>query len=61
MGINRLDRFVALALQVDCDGVHPDADRESAARRMAASLRRIDQAIGGAKRWIGQDDSAVGR
>ncbi len=55
MGINRLDRFVALALQVDCDGVHPDADREAAARRMAASLRRIDQAIGGAKRWIGQD------
>jgi predicted amidohydrolase len=55
MGITRLDRFIALALQVDCDGVHPDADRESAARRMAASLRRIDQAIGGAKRWIGQD------
>ena len=52
---NRLDRYVALALQVDCDGVHPDTDRASAAARMAASLMRIEQAIAGAKRWIGAD------
>jgi predicted amidohydrolase len=52
---NRLDRYVALALQVDCDGVHPDTDRASAAARMAASLTRIEQAIAGAKRWIGAD------
>jgi predicted amidohydrolase len=52
---SRLDRYVALALQVDCDGVHPDTDRASAAARMAASLTRIEQAIAGAKRWIGAD------
>jgi predicted amidohydrolase len=52
---SRLDRYVALALQVDCDGVHPDTDRASAAARMAASLMRIEQAIAGAKRWIGAD------
>ncbi|MBU6379268.1 MAG: nitrilase [Gammaproteobacteria bacterium] len=51
----RLDRYVALALQIDCDGVHPDPDRASAAARMAASLTRIEQAIAGAKRWIGAD------
>lgn len=51
----RLDRYAALALQIDCDGVHPDADREAAAARMAASLVRIDNAIAGAKRWIGAD------
>lgn len=51
----KLDRYVALALQVDCDGVHPDTDRASAAARMAASLVRIEQAIAGAKRWIGAD------
>lgn len=55
MTVTTLDRYVALALQVDCDGVHPDRDRESAAARMAASLARIDQAIAGAKRWIGAD------
>lgn len=52
---SRLDRYVALALQIDCDGVHPDPDRTSAAARMARSLVRIDSAIGGAKRWIGSD------
>lgn len=51
----KLDRYAALALQIDCDGVHPDRDRESSAARMAASLMRIDQAIAGAKRWIGAD------
>lgn len=51
----KLDRYVALALQVDCDGVHPDRDRQSAARRMANSIARIEQAIAGAKRWIGAD------
>ena len=50
-----LDRYVALALQVDCDGVHPDHNREAAAARMGACLTRIDQAIAGAKRWIGAD------
>lgn len=50
-----LDRYVALALQVDCDGVHPDHNREAAAARMGTSLARIDQAIAGAKRWIGAD------
>ena len=51
----KLDRYFACALQIDCDGVHPDRDRESAARRMLASLARIDVAVGGAKRWIGAD------
>jgi predicted amidohydrolase len=51
----RLDRYAALALQVDCDGVHPDRDRESAARRMQASLLRIGGALEGAQRWIGPD------
>lgn len=51
----RLDRYAALALQIDCDGVHPDHDRESAARRMQASLVRIGQALEGARRWIGPE------
>ena len=51
----RPDRYAALALQVDCDGVHPDRDRESAARRMQASLLRIGEALEGAQRWIGPD------
>jgi hypothetical protein len=51
----RLDRYAALALQIDCDGVHPDHDRESAARRMQASLIRIGQALEGARRWIGPE------
>ncbi|MFM7706809.1 MAG: nitrilase, partial [Gammaproteobacteria bacterium] len=51
----RLDRYAALALQVDCDGVHPDRDRDSAAQRMQASLRRIGEALEGAQRWIGPD------
>lgn len=55
MSTTKLDRYVALALQIDCDGVHPDPDRISAAARMARSLGRIDSAIGGAKRWIGAD------
>jgi predicted amidohydrolase len=55
MSPEKLDRYAALALQVDCDGVHPDRDRESAAARMAASITRIEQAIAGAKRWIGAD------
>lgn len=55
MTIQKLDRYVALALQIDCDGVHPDPDREAAAARMRASIARIDTAIGGAKRWVGAD------
>lgn len=51
----KLDRYVALALQIDCDGVHPDTDRAAAAARMRASLVRIDVAIGGARRWIGPE------
>jgi predicted amidohydrolase len=51
----RLDRYFALALQVNCDGVHPDADAASARPRMLASIARISTAIGGAKRWIGGD------
>ena len=51
----KLDRYVALALQIDCDGVHPDRHREESSRRMQASLERIDQAIGGARRWVGTD------
>ncbi len=55
MPVSPLDRYYAVALQVDCDGVHPDPDRASARERMAASLRRIDTAIAGAKRWVGDD------
>jgi predicted amidohydrolase len=51
----RLERYVALALQLDCDGVHVDADRAASGPRMMASIARVDRAIGGAKRWIGQD------
>ena len=50
-----LDRYVALALQVDCDGVHVDTDRAAASLRMQRSLQRIDTAIGGARRWVGAD------
>lgn len=50
-----LDRYTALALQVDCDGVHGDSDRAAASQRMRRSLERIDLAIGGARRWIGPD------
>lgn len=55
MSAPKLDRYAALALQIDCDGVHPDHDRDSAAARMAASIDRIEQAIAGAKRWIGAE------
>jgi predicted amidohydrolase len=55
MNDSRLDRYSALALQIDCDGVHPDRDPASARQRIRASLARIDDAIGGAKRWIGAD------
>jgi predicted amidohydrolase len=51
----RLDRYAALALQIDCDGVHTDADRAASGPRMMASIARIGLAIQGAKRWIGQD------
>lgn len=55
MSVSVLDRYYAVALQIDCDGVHPDTDRASARARMAASLARIDTAIAGAKRWVGAD------
>jgi predicted amidohydrolase len=51
----RLDRYTALALQIDVDGVHPDTTRAQAAARMQKSIERINTAIGGAKRWIGDD------
>lgn len=55
MSVSLLDRYYAVALQVDCDGVHPDPDRVTARARMAANLARIDTAISGAKRWVGDD------
>ncbi|MEN9526599.1 MAG: hypothetical protein RLY56_550 [Pseudomonadota bacterium] len=55
MSINKLDRYAALALQIDCDGVHPDRTREESAARMQRSIARIDQAVAGARRWIGSD------
>jgi predicted amidohydrolase len=51
----RNDRYVALALQIDCDGVHVDNGPDTSRPRMLASVGRIDRAIGGAKRWIGAD------
>jgi predicted amidohydrolase len=51
----RYDRFTALALQVDCDGVHVDAGPQTSRPRMMAAIARIDRAIGGAKRWIGAE------
>jgi predicted amidohydrolase len=51
----RLDRYVALALQIDCDGVHLDDGPAASRPRMMASIGRIDRAIGGAKRWIGTE------
>lgn len=51
----RLDRYAALALQIDCDGVHVDTDAAASRARMQASIARIDTAIAGAKRWIGAD------
>lgn len=50
-----LERFFALALQMRCDGVHPDRDREAAAQRMQTSLARLDAHLAGARRWIGAD------
>lgn len=52
---NRLDRYTAMALQIDVDGVHPDRDRKAATARMAASIERINSAIVGAKKWVGDD------
>jgi predicted amidohydrolase len=46
---------MACALQVNCDGVHPDNGREAAAARMQASIARLDTAVAGAKRWSGSD------
>jgi len=51
----RLDRYAALALQIDCDGVHTDANRAASGPRMMGSIARIGLAIQGAKRWIGSD------
>ena len=53
--VSRLDRYVALALQIDCDGVHPDRNRAESAPRMMASIARTDLAIAGARRWIGSE------
>jgi deaminated glutathione amidase len=51
----RLDRFIALALQIDCDGVHPDRNRAESAPRMMRTIGRIDESLAGARRWIGAD------
>ncbi|MDW8258464.1 MAG: nitrilase-related carbon-nitrogen hydrolase [Gammaproteobacteria bacterium] len=51
----KLNRYIALALQIDVDGVHPDRDRAAAAARMRRSIERIDTAVLGAKTWIGDD------
>jgi predicted amidohydrolase len=51
----RLDRYIAAALQMPCDSVHVDRDRESASLRMRAAIRRIEGHVRGAKRWIGAD------
>jgi len=55
MAQQALDRYFAVALQMSCDGVHPDRDRATAVRRMTASIGRIDAHLAGAKRWIGGD------
>jgi predicted amidohydrolase len=55
MSARPLDRFYACALQIRCDAVHPDRDRESATRRMLAAVARMEGHIAGAKRWIGAD------
>ena len=55
MPVTRLERFTACALQIDCDGVHPDRDRAAAQLRIDRSLQRIDSAVMGAKKWIGAD------
>jgi predicted amidohydrolase len=44
-----------MALQIDIDGVHPDANRKTAAARMQASIERINTAVAGAKKWVGDD------
>lgn len=55
MSESLLDRYQALALQTRCHAVHPDRDRESSTRRMLSAVARIDEQIGGAKRWIGTE------
>lgn len=49
----RLDRYTALALQVDCECVHMDSNSASSRPRMMAAIARIDENIRGAKKWIG--------
>lgn len=49
----RLDRYSALALQVDCECVHMDSNSASSRPRMMAAIARIEEAIRGAKRWVG--------
>ncbi len=51
----RLERYTAMALQIDVDGVHPDKDRKAASARMRESIDRINTAIVGAKKWVGDD------
>jgi deaminated glutathione amidase len=51
----RLDRYIALALQIDCDGVHPDRDRSESAPRIMRTIGRIEESLAGARRWIGAD------
>jgi len=51
--------FYACALQTFNDAVHPDATREAARARMRRSILRIDEQIGGTRRWIGRDFKLV--
>jgi predicted amidohydrolase len=51
--------YYACALQTFNDAVHPDRDRESARERMRRSIARIDEQVGGTKRWIGPDFKLV--
>jgi len=51
--------FYACALQTFNDAVHPDGTREAARERMRRTVARIDEQVGGTKRWIGRDFKLV--
>lgn len=51
--------FYACALQTFNDAVHPDGTRKAARARMRRTIDRIDEQIGGTKRWIGRDFKLV--
>lgn len=47
--------YYACALQLAVDAVNPDTTRESARTRMQHTLRRVDEMLDGARRWVGPD------